>query len=199
MSYLKIFFFFSERRNKRNVFSKYQDTTKKHVIQSTERASFNASTYPLRPRFSSSKNNNLPLDPTHLKCSDKFSKICQNKTKIYRNKILSEFRKSLTESVTDEPNFYNVVYSTTATGKNKHRPICQLIDAKVRVLRKKDKPFDSNGFSKLFPKVKLFGKKGSMPYKSCAIISSAGSLAKSGLGHFIGKFFHFVLHTNNIV
>lgn len=63
-----------------------------------------------------------------------------------------------------------------------------MLDAKVRVLRKKDKPFATNGFSKLFPRVKLFGKKGTMTYKSCAIISSAGSLTKSGLGHFIGKF-----------
>lgn len=171
---------------RRNVFSKHQDTTKKHIIQSTEKASFNTSDYPLRPRFSSSRNANLPLDPTHSKCSDKFSKICQNKTKLFRDKILLEFRKSLTESISDEPNFYNVVYSTQ---KNKQRPICQIIEAKVRVLRKKDKPFDTNGFSKLFPKVKLFGKKGMMTYKSCAIISSAGSLTKSGLGHFIGKFF----------
>ncbi|KAJ6643037.1 Protein glass, partial [Pseudolycoriella hygida] len=150
--------------------------------RSIERASFNGSDYPLRPRFSSSRNANLPLDPTHSKCSDKFSKICQNKTKIFRNKILAEFRKSLVESVSDEPNFYNVVYSNE---KKKLKPICQMLDAKVKVLRRKEKPFDTNGFSKLFPKVKLFGKKTTMTYKSCAIVSSAGSLTKSGLGHFI--------------
>ncbi|KAG4073487.1 hypothetical protein HA402_000711 [Bradysia odoriphaga] len=171
-----------DRRIRRNVFSKHQDTTKKHIIKSSDRASFNASDYPLRPRFSLSRNANLPLDPTQWKCSDKFAKDCQNKTKTFRNKILAEFRKSLTESVSDEPNFYNVVYSPE---KKKQRPICQILDAKVRVLRKKDKPFDTNGFSKLFPKIKLFGKKGTMTYKSCAIISSAGSLTKSGLGHFI--------------
>lgn len=182
-------FTISDRRLRRNVFSKHQDTTKKHIIQSSERASFNTSDFPLRPRFSSSRNANLPLDPTQSKCSDKFSKICQNKTKIFRDKILTEFRKSLAESISDEPNFYNVVYSNE---KNKERPICQILDAKVRVLRKKDKPFDTNGFSKLFPKVKLFGKKETMSYKSCAIISSAGSLAKSGLGHFIGKFLLFI-------
>lgn len=178
------FSIFLDTRIRRNVFSKHQDTTKKHIIQSSEKASFNTSDYPLRPRFSSSRNANLPLDPTQSKCSDKFSKICQNKTKIFRDKIILEFRKSLTESISDEPNFYHVMYTSE---KDKRRPICQIFDAKVRVLRKKDKPFDTNGFSQLFPKVKLFGKKGTITYKSCAIISSAGSLTKSGLGHFIGK------------
>lgn len=130
----------------------------------------------------------MPLEPTQFKCADKFSKSCQNKTKQFRDKILTEFRKSLNEAVSDEPNYYNVVYTND---KNKQRPLCQILDAKVRVLRKKDKPFGANGYSRLFPKVKLFGKQATMTYKSCAIISSAGSLAKSGLGHFIGKFlFH---------
>lgn len=64
--------------------------------------------------------------------------------------------------------------------------VCLVMQAKVRTLRKKDFPFNTNSIGSLFPKRKLF-KNIAKQSKSCAIISSAGSMAKSGLGHFIGE------------
>lgn len=101
---------------------------------------------------------------------------------------MSEFMRSLAASANGEPNYYNVDYSVTDKyNKKVTSPICMLMEAKVRTLRKKDAPFNHNDIGSLFPKRKLFKHIARDAKTSCAIISSAGSLMKSGLGHFIGK------------
>lgn len=83
-----------------------------------------------------------------------------------------------------EDNIYNVNYQSD-TNRTKKPPICMLMENKIKLLRKKDPPFNESKLGQLFPKHKLFRKsKG----KSCIIVSSAGSLTGSNLGGFISKF-----------
>lgn len=175
-------------RLRRNVFSSKQDTTQKHIVESEEKAATNTTKKIQRPRFNLSRNTIIPFDPFKYRCQEKFSVDCQNKTKLFASKVLTEFRKSLTKAVSEEPNFYNVDYS--AVKKSEQNPICLVMQAKVRTLRKKDSPFNVNHIGQLFPKRKLF-KNVAKELKSCAIISSAGSMAKSKLGHFIGNYIFY--------
>lgn len=83
-----------------------------------------------------------------------------------------------------EENIYNVIYQSE-TNQSRKAPVCMLLDSKIKLLRKKDPPFNGNKLGQLFPKQKLFrNSKG----KSCIIVSSAGSLSGSNLGSFISKF-----------
>lgn len=131
------------------------------------------------------KNANLPFSPTIFKCDAEFSADCQLKTRHFRSKILDEFNKSLAQHL-NETNYYNVEYEHP-DDMIKYNPTCMLLDAKLRVLTKNDAPFDRNKIGKLFPNQKMFESENFSESKSCAIISSAGSLHRSGLGAFIGK------------
>lgn len=103
-------------------------------------------------------------------------------TSEFKNKVVQELRKSM--SRIGEENIYNVVYQSE-TNQTRRAPVCMLLDSKIKLLRKKDSPFNENKLGQLFPKHKLFRKsKG----KSCIIVSSAGSLSGSELGDFIGEF-----------
>lgn len=103
-------------------------------------------------------------------------------TSEFRNKVVQELQKSM--SRIGEENIYNVVYQSE-TNQTRRAPVCMLLDSKIKLLRKKDSPFNENKLGQLFPKHKLFRKsKG----KSCIIVSSAGSLSGSELGDFIGEF-----------
>lgn len=135
----------------------------------------------MRPRFSSSRNSILPIDPQIYRCKEKWSPECLHKTKEFRRRILNEFHKSLVEPV-DEPNFYNVPINTLFK-KNSRPPVCMVISAKVKTLRRKHVPLEIKDIKENFPVRKLFAKQKG---KSCAIVSSAGSLSNSKLGHFIG-------------
>lgn len=119
-------------------------------------------------------------------CRDKHTIECQNKTKEFRQKILNEFRKSITETI-DEPNYYNV-YDTRQTVQfyNATSSICMILAADVKTLRQKDEPFNTHPIGEMLPKRKLFGRK-LRDKRNCIIVSSAGSLKNSNLGHFIGE------------
>lgn len=141
---------------------------------------------PQRPLFPVNRNKQLSFNPSNYKCNQKHSSVCQNKTIMYREKVLSEFKTSmLTEK--DKSNFYNVEYEHIE-GVIKYNPSCMILDAKVRYLTNSDTPFDTSEIGCLFPKRELFGKKFLSTSKSCVIVSSAGSLHNSGLGKFIGTY-----------
>lgn len=119
-------------------------------------------------------------------CRDKDNIECNNKTIEFRDKVLNEFQKSISETV-DEPNYYNVydnnrhslsVYNTTSS-------ICMILAAGLRTLRQNDKPFNLHPIGKMLPKRKLFGRK-LRDNRNCVIVTSAGSLKNSNLGNFIG-------------
>lgn len=135
------------------------------------------------PRISFSKTSELtPIASNLFRCPKNKSDIqCANKTSEFRNKVVHELTKSMARL--GEDNNYNVDYQS-ATNQTRKPPVCMLLSNKIKLLRKKDPPFNENKLGQLFPKQKLFRKsKG----KSCIIVSSAGSLTGSTLGGFIGE------------
>ncbi|CAD7077980.1 unnamed protein product [Hermetia illucens] len=96
--------------------------------------------------------------------------------------------------IVNEPNFYNVDYRRKYHSRWDFREAmmdyddgsmatCMVMKAKVRILRKRDPPMNKLPLGKFFPKRKLF--KMFQEIRSCAIVSSAGSMRNSRLGHFI--------------
>lgn len=155
--------------------------------------------------FASNKKLQLPFDPEVFKCDSKIDLFCANKTAIYRERILSQFKSSMIERNDDETNVYHVEYEHP-NDTIKYNPTCMVLDAKLRLLTKNDSPFDANKIGRLFPQRTIFddeddndnekagngnGNEGDetvkTKLKSCVIVSSAGSLFRSGLGKFIGK------------
>lgn len=135
------------------------------------------------PRIAFSKTSDLTTIASNLfRCPrNKTDHECANKTSEYKNKVIAELRKSMTRI--SEENIYNVIYQSE-TNQSRKAPVCLLLDGKIKLLRKKDPPFNGNKLGQLFPKQKLFRKSRG---KSCIIVSSAGSLSGSNLGDFISQ------------
>lgn len=95
--------------------------------------------------------------------------------------------KSLSDAI-NETNYYNVEFRSLfgSSFEEQYYPSsCLVQEAGVRVLRRRDAPFNKLEFGKLFPKRKIFREVKKI--KTCAIVSSAGSMTGSKLGRFIGK------------
>lgn len=154
------------------------------IISSVEKPS----TSNKNPRIAFSKTSDLtPIASNLFRCPrNKTDVDCANKTSEFKNKVIQELTKSM--SRTSDENAYNVDYrsETNQTQTRKATlPVCMLLDNKIKLLRKKDPPFNGNKLGQLFPKhQKLFRKSRG---KSCIIVSSAGSLTGSELGSFIGE------------
>lgn len=149
------------------------------IISSVEKKSSNVKS----PRISFSKTSDLTQIASNLfKCPINKTEIeCSNKTSEFKHKIIHELTKSMPSG---EDNVYNVNYQkSNKTNKN---PICILLKNKIKLLRKKDAPFNVHKLGKLFPKKKILRKNEG---KTCVIVSSAGSLTGSQLGKFIGTKF----------
>lgn len=136
-----------------------------------------------RPLFPINRNKQLPFSPTNYKCNQKNSIVCQNKTTMFRDKILNELKTSMS-NVQVTTNYYNVEFEPL--DGDKYHPSCMILDSKVRYLTINDAPFDSSQFGYLFPKRQLFDGQPISRDKSCIIVSSAGSMRRSRLGKFIG-------------
>lgn len=166
------------RRPSRSAFSiKFVNVTEK--ISSVEKPSVRNK----NPRIAFSKTSDLtPIASNLFRCPKSKSDVeCANKTAEFKSKVLQELTKSVSRR--GEDNIYSVSYHT-ATNRTGSSPLCALLGNKIKLLRKKDSPFNENKLGQLFPKHKLFRKsKG----KSCIIVSSAGSLTGSTLGGFIGE------------
>lgn len=155
------------------------------TIESEEKLAITQSEVPNRPRFTLSKTPSIVTDPKKFMCNDKYSLECQNKTELFRDKIISELRRIQTEHYTnDHNNFYNVNYIKKNFNKTS---TCLAYKSQIKTLRTKDASYDNKEIKNLLPKWKLFGKKGINKTESCVIVSSAGSLINSNLGEFIGN------------
>lgn len=175
-------------RYQRSAFTIRLNTSTMSIVKSDEKPSRNDSNYSQRPLFASlRKYAQLSFEPSIYKCDHKQSTDCQNKTKEFMLKILNEFQKSLVEPLEEAAsmNAYNVEYEHL-DDMIKYNPTCMVLDAKLRILTNKDSPFDTNKIGRMFPIKKLFGKRYLSIPRSCVIVSSAGSLHRSGLGKFIG-------------
>lgn len=179
---------FDSRRIERSAFTIRLNSSTMLITHSDEKPSRNDSSYWQRPVFGSfRKHAQLPFEPSQYKCNDKHSIECQRKTSDFRAKVMAEFEKSLLNQSEILPNMYNVEYEPLDE-MIKYNPTCMVLDAKLRMLTKQDAPFDRNKIGRMFPAKKLFGKKFLLQPRSCVIVSSAGSLHRSGLGSFIGNY-----------
>lgn len=149
-----------------------------------------------RPHLPINKNyRRLSFEPSVFMCNQKNSNICWNKTTKFREKILRELRTSMV-NLNGNGSLNNAKYMETNTLK-RNDVKCLFLNANVRHLTNNDPPFDTQDIGHLFPKRNLFEEKYSNESKSCAIVSSAGSLNSSGLGKFIGTYTVKVIHVIN--
>lgn len=163
---------------------KIVDTRSDNITNNYENLSGNDTLILQRPLFPLNRNKQLPFNPSNYKCNQKHSPMCQNKTILYREKLLSAFKTSMLNDK-GKPNYYNVEYEQRGD-PIKYNPSCMILDAKIRYLTNSDTPFDTSEIGCLFPKDELFDKRFLSSPKSCIIVSSAGSMHSSGLGNFIG-------------
>ncbi|XP_013100932.2 beta-galactoside alpha-2,6-sialyltransferase 1 [Stomoxys calcitrans] len=172
-------------RRRRSVFHVRWNPNERFIVESIENPAINSSKLAPHPRLKVSKTTKLNLNAKHYLCHDKLSPVCANKTLAFKERILKTFEKSLLESV-NESNYYNVDFKPVfgdSFEEQYYPSTCLVMEAGVKVLKRKDSPFDKLQFGKLFPKQKLFRQKKNI--KTCAIVSSAGSMAGSKLGRFI--------------
>lgn len=139
--------------------------------------------------FSNSvKNNNTDWVP-----DDKLN----SKIHTYRNQLLVQLRKAqlaannvLFHKDKEETNIYKVKFkrkNVRLPPKSQQELICELKNkVKVQMLTEGIEPFKTLGYDKYFPSQPIsshFNK-----HKSCAMVSSAGSMYKSKLGKEIGRY-----------
>ncbi|XP_043948280.1 beta-galactoside alpha-2,6-sialyltransferase 1 isoform X3 [Drosophila biarmipes] len=171
----------------RSVFHVRWNPNEKFIVESRENPAVNSSKLAPHPRLKVSKNTKLTLSPKLYLCHDKHSELCHNKTQQFRQRIVQTFEKAMMESVNEsQANHYNVDYKPVfgdSFEEQYYPSTCLVMEAGVRVLRRKDEPFNKLPFGRLFPRQKLF--RNVKDIKTCAIVSSAGSLAGSKLGRFI--------------
>lgn len=183
-------------RLRRTVFSPKHDAPKV-VIDSEEKAATNKSLAANRPRLHLSRHTLIPFDPYQYRCNDKRAPDCLTKTHAFSAHILNEFQQSLREplpSTENAANFYNVDYArvmmNSASPPTMVRPVCLVLAANVRTLRRNDGPLRRHAVGSSLPKRKLFRDRGQrklVANNTCVIVASAGSLIGSGLGRFIGE------------
>lgn len=183
-------------RWKRSAFHKRWNPNERYVVESYENPAVNSSLYSPHPRLKLSKTIKLQLNPKLYKCRDRYDgDLCVNKTTAYRERLIRMLEDHLTiDSEQHESfnvtsnNFYNVHYKPVfgdSFEEQYYPSTCLIMEAGVRVLKRKDPPFNKLQFGKLLPKQKLFAT--NYAIKTCAIVSSAGSMSGSKLGNFIGK------------
>ncbi|XP_036332817.1 beta-galactoside alpha-2,6-sialyltransferase 2 isoform X2 [Rhagoletis pomonella] len=173
------------QRKLRSVYHVRWNPNEKFIVESREKPAVNSSKLSPHPRLKLSKNTKLTFNPKLFMCHDKHLENCQNKTANFRQHIIHIFEKSLTDSA-NETNFYNVNFKpmfANSFEEQYYPSSCLVVDAGVRIIRRKDPAFNKIEIGKLFPKQKLLRK--DKDVKTCVIVSSAGSLYGSKLGRFI--------------
>ncbi|XP_063224604.1 uncharacterized protein LOC134532161 isoform X1 [Bacillus rossius redtenbacheri] len=107
----------------------------------------------------------------------------------HRSQLVVQLRRVLLEESSafrnGGANPYGVRYVGPRSSHVGHSPrelVCELLDtARPRVLSRTDQPFVRLGLAHLLPAQPLLRER----YNSCAIVTNAGSLHRSGLGEFI--------------
>ena len=124
--------------------------------------------------------------------------------KVYKEQLFSQLRNTVIDTakqVNDEnfPNAYNVTYKGRLADNGTQPPgqLELLCDArnkiKLATFTKENEIFKKLNLDRFFPKTSLLD---SRSFNSCAVVSSAGTLQKSGLGAFIDSH-DLVLRFNN--
>ena len=124
--------------------------------------------------------------------------------KVYKEQLFSQLRNTVIDTakqVNDAnfPNAYNVTYKGRLADNNTQHPsqLEMLCDAKNKIklntFTKENEMFRKLNLDRFFPKASLLD---SLHFNSCAVVSSAGTLQKSGLGSFIDSH-DLVLRFNN--
>ena len=124
--------------------------------------------------------------------------------KVYKEQLFSQLRNTVIDTakqVNDAnfPNAYNVTYKGRLADNNTQHPsqLDMLCDAKNKIklntFTKENEMFRKLNLDRFFPKASLLD---SLHFNSCAVVSSAGTLQKSGLGSFIDSH-DLVLRFNN--
>ncbi|XP_059479727.1 beta-galactoside alpha-2,6-sialyltransferase 2 isoform X2 [Neocloeon triangulifer] len=112
----------------------------------------------------------------------------------HKTQLVVEMRRVLLDEgsiFAKDKNVYGVKYTGTKGTMKKTPPreiVCSLKkSANLRMLKRKDEPFQTLGMDDLFPAKPIFSKQREQkqPFRSCAVIASAASLLDSQLGNFI--------------
>lgn len=177
------------------MFAAKQDPSQRHIVAGEEKAASNGTGPSQRPRFKISRNTMISFDPFLYKCNEKATVHCQNLTAKFRHKIVSEFKKSMAESKATLVDETSYLYNVQRRQHSIINPLCAVIMANVRCLKRSDfrggnEQRQHSSIIAALPTRPLFVSDHEMSElkQSCAIVSSAGSLAKSGLGRFIGNY-----------
>ncbi|XP_055610589.1 beta-galactoside alpha-2,6-sialyltransferase 2 [Uranotaenia lowii] len=171
-----------QQHPKRSVFYIKLNSSEKQLKAGTEKPSITVPEQDAprtRPHFSTSKKSSVTFDPTKFICDNDESLDCVNKTRVYRMKVLGEFRRILKQSY-HKNDYYQVQYDSDAVDANETE-LCRLLRADVRTLSWRDPPFNWNELGNYLPMGPLFNERNA----TCAIVSSAGSLKNSKLGSFV--------------
>ncbi|XP_058461010.1 beta-galactoside alpha-2,6-sialyltransferase 2 [Malaya genurostris] len=179
------------RKDKRSVFYVKYNSSERLLKAGSEKPSVKTNEQDAprtRPHFSVSKTANVAFDPVKYACDEPSSTDCINKTRIFKSKVISEFRRVLKESF-EENDYYQVRYQRV---KSDELDVCRLRRASVRTVSWRDSPFDWNEIGSYIPVGPLFSQRNA----SCAVIASAGSLKGSKLGTFIDQH-DIVMRFNN--
>lgn len=181
----------------RNAFSHRFNSSEQYVLQSKEASTRNTTKFANRPPFAVPRDTELRFNPSEFMCQDQHNEQCRNKTTIFSGIVEREFRRMMhlfeekyAEDVKGSLNGYNVSYDTQR--KVDSKSICLSSHLKVRTLRRKDLSEDSiaeHDLRQLMTRKKLFPSNSDQQpaFKTCAVISSAGSLYQSKLGAFIDE------------
>ena len=124
--------------------------------------------------------------------------------KVYKEQLFSQLRNTVIDTakqVNDAnfPNAYNVTYKGRLADNNTQQTSQSdlLCDArnkiKLNTFTKENKMFKKLNLDRFFPENSLLD---SLSFNSCAVVTSAGTMKKSGLGHFIDSH-DLVLRFNN--
>lgn len=173
---------------------------RKHIVESEEKAATNKTRQSVRPRTHLSQHLQLPFDPYAFRCTEATDATCENRTALFAQHIIAELHRSLNKAAPCED--ANVAVTEDADTTTTHpttpasltNPACLVMSAKVRTLRQTDGPFREHRVGTWLPLHRLLHKvlnadgtkTRSRGQRTCAIVASAGSLSRSGLGDFIG-------------
>lgn len=140
------------------------------------------------PRFPNVHNPLLEFDTHKYACQDLASAECAARTAQFKQSLLKEFHRVLMgegrvfKSGLDVHNTYNVRHTG---GVGRERPgkevLCALGRVPLRTVTSQDEPFKSQGF-----RIPGNALRRGRRYATCAVVTSAGALLRSRLGHFIG-------------
>nr|XP_022914456.1 beta-galactoside alpha-2,6-sialyltransferase 1 [Onthophagus taurus] len=186
--------------------SKYDDTSTSEIKNRIKHSSSSIDNITVvrnsKPRFPNVQKSEFIFDSKKFVCKSNDSKIaCNEKTQSFKDKLINEMKRVfLDEGNVLKPggkdNSYNVNYQGPRENymeKSQNHMLCELRNVKIDTIQRRDVPSKLNSFKGYFPNKGIFED---VQFKSCAVISSAGSFTLSGSGRRIDSY-EVVLRFNN--